>query len=68
MAGPRSFTVKPSRALRKADQIYDTMLMVFDIAREQGVPTYVAADRLAERRIEDIRSMVRTGTAHSFTA
>jgi leucine dehydrogenase len=57
-----------SRARRKADQIYDTMLMVFDIAREQGVPTYVAADRLAERRIEDIRSMVRTGTAHSFTA
>jgi leucine dehydrogenase len=48
------------RALRKADQIYDTTLSVFDIAREQGVPTYVAADRLAERRLADVRALVRT--------
>src|SRR5690606_26126617 len=32
------------RALRKADEIYDTILKVFDIAREEGVPTYLAAD------------------------
>jgi leucine dehydrogenase len=48
------------RALRKADGIYDTVLRVFEIAREQGVPTYVAADRLAERRLADVRSLVRT--------
>ncbi|HEU4628153.1 MAG TPA: Glu/Leu/Phe/Val dehydrogenase dimerization domain-containing protein [Gemmatimonadaceae bacterium] len=48
------------RALRKADQIYDTTLGVFEIAREQGVPTYVAADRLAERRLAEVRSLVRT--------
>src|SRR5690606_32146735 len=46
------------RALRKADEIYDTMLNVFEIAREQSVPTYVAADRLAERRLSDVRSLV----------
>jgi len=49
------------RALRKADQIYDTTLSVFEIAREQGVPTYVAADRLAERRLADVRGLVRCG-------
>ncbi|MDX2182597.1 MAG: Glu/Leu/Phe/Val dehydrogenase [Gemmatimonadaceae bacterium] len=48
------------RALRKADEIYDTVLGVFDIASEQKIPTYVAADRLAERRIESVRAMVRT--------
>ena len=50
----------PERALRKADEIYDTMLSVFEIAAEQGVPTYVAADRLAERRLADVRNLVRT--------
>lgn len=48
------------RALRKADEIFDTTLGVFEIAREQGIPTYVAADRLAVRRIEAVREMVRT--------
>lgn len=48
------------RALRKADEIYDTMLNVFDIAREEGVPSYVAADRLAERRLAGVRALVRT--------
>ncbi|MHB1223923.1 MAG: Glu/Leu/Phe/Val dehydrogenase dimerization domain-containing protein [Gemmatimonadaceae bacterium] len=48
------------RALRKADEIYDTMLNVFQIAREQSVPTYVAADRLAERRLADVRNLVGT--------
>lgn len=48
------------RALRKADEIYDTVLTVFDIAREQGIPTYLAADRLAEQRLEAAHSLVRT--------
>ena len=49
------------RALRKADQIYETTLSVFEIAKEQGIPTYQAADRLAERRLSDVRNLVRTG-------
>ena len=49
-----------ARALRKADEIYDTILKVFAIAKSEGVPTYVAADRLAEQRIKAVGSMVRT--------
>jgi len=43
------------RALDKADDIYDTILKVFDIAEAQHIPTYVAADRLAEQRLEAVR-------------
>jgi leucine dehydrogenase len=39
------------RALDKADDIYDTILKVFDIADEKQIPTYEAADRLAEQRL-----------------
>lgn len=49
-----------ARAFRKADEIYDTVLKVFSIARQDNVPTYVAADRLAEQRISAVGSMVRT--------
>jgi leucine dehydrogenase len=49
-----------ARAFRKADEIYDTVLRVFSIARHDKVPTYVAADRLAEQRIRAVGSMVRT--------
>lgn len=48
------------RALRKADEIFETTLGVFEIAREQGIPTYEAADRLAERRLQAVGSLVRT--------
>lgn len=48
------------RALRKADEIYDTILTVFDIAKEQGIPSYLAADRLAEQRLKAARDLVRT--------
>ena len=49
-----------ARAFRKADEIYDTILKVFAIAKTDRVPTYVAADRLAEQRIKAVGSMVRT--------
>ena len=49
-----------ARAFRKADEIYDTILKVFAIAKSDRVPTYVAADRLAEQRIKAVGSMVRT--------
>jgi leucine dehydrogenase len=39
------------RALRKADDIYDTVLQVFEIAKNDGIRSYEAADRLAERRL-----------------
>jgi leucine dehydrogenase len=49
-----------ARALRKADEIYQTVLGVFEIAKQDGIPTYKAADRLAERRLGAVRGMVRT--------
>ena len=49
-----------ARAFRKADEIYDTVLKVFSIAKQDKVPTYQAADRLAEQRIGKVGSLVRT--------
>jgi leucine dehydrogenase len=43
------------RALDKADDIYDTILRVFDIAEAKRIPTYEAADRLAELRLEEAK-------------
>jgi leucine dehydrogenase len=42
------------RARNKAGEIYDTILTVFEIAKEERIPSYRAADRLAERRIAAI--------------
>jgi len=39
------------RARAKAGEIYDALLRVFEIARDERMPTYRAADRLAEERI-----------------
>ena len=39
------------RARNKAGEIYDTILRVFEIAQEEGISSYRAADRLAEQRI-----------------
>jgi len=48
------------RALRKADEIYQTVLSVFRLAKETGIPTYKAADRVAEQRIQAVRGMIKT--------
>jgi leucine dehydrogenase len=49
-----------ARAFRKADEIYDTILKVFAIAKSQKLPTYQAADHLAEQRIRAVGGMVKT--------
>jgi leucine dehydrogenase len=48
------------RARRKAGEIYDTLLQLFELAKEQGIPTFEAADRLAERRIEQVGTLKRS--------
>ncbi|MEO8198649.1 MAG: Glu/Leu/Phe/Val dehydrogenase dimerization domain-containing protein, partial [Thermoanaerobaculia bacterium] len=45
------------RALRRARGIYDNVLRVFAIARRDGIPTAVAADRMAEGRLADIKAL-----------
>jgi len=38
------------RTLAKTDAIYDTLLSIFEMAKREKIPTYQAADRLAEER------------------
>jgi leucine dehydrogenase len=45
------------RAKRKAQEIYDTILRVFSIASRDGVPSFEAADRLAEERIRSVAAL-----------
>ncbi len=44
-----------NRALRKVEGIYDILGKVYEIAKRDHIPTYVAADRMAEERIESVR-------------
>lgn len=45
------------RAKRKAQEIYDTILRVFSIAERDGIPSFEAADRLAEERIKSVAAL-----------
>ncbi|WP_432355386.1 Leu/Phe/Val dehydrogenase [Sporosarcina sp. A2] len=42
------------RALRKVNTIYETIEKIFAISKRDNIPSYVAADRLAEERIERV--------------
>lgn len=44
------------RAMKKVETIYDNVAKVFAIAKRDHIPTYVAADRLAEERIERLKN------------
>ncbi|OZU90021.1 leucine dehydrogenase [Virgibacillus indicus] len=45
-----------ARAKKKVETIYDSLNKVFEISRRDNIPTYVAADRMAEERIESVRN------------
>jgi leucine dehydrogenase len=47
------------RARKKAGEIHDSMLRLFEIARREKIPTYLAADRLAEQRIASVAGLDR---------
>ncbi len=42
------------RAKRKAGQIYDTLLSIYATAKSQNIPSYQAADHVAEARIRGV--------------
>ncbi|MFB4166415.1 branched-chain amino acid dehydrogenase [Virgibacillus sp. JSM 102003] len=42
------------RAMKKVETIYDSLTRVFEISKRDNVPTYVAADRMAEERIKSV--------------
>jgi leucine dehydrogenase len=41
-----------ARTLAKVDAVYDTLLNIFELAAREKIPTYKAADRLAEERLD----------------
>lgn len=43
------------RAMKKVEQVYNNVERVIEIAKRDGIPTYMAADRMAEERIEKMR-------------
>jgi leucine dehydrogenase len=43
-----------SQSAAKVDEIYDTLLDIFRMAESEDIPTYKAADRLAERRFQNL--------------
>jgi leucine dehydrogenase len=47
------------RAKKKAGEIYETLLRIFDIAKRERIPTYRAADRVAEQRIVAVAGLDR---------
>ena len=44
------------RAMKKVEQLYENIEKVIEISKRDGIPTYVAADRMAEERIEKLRN------------
>lgn len=51
---------RKERALQLTERIYETTTNVIRTARDEGIPTYVAADRIAERRIAAVQGLKRT--------
>lgn len=50
----------PERSRRKAGETYQTLLRIFALAEGESMPTNEAADRLAERRIEESRRLQKS--------
>jgi len=44
------------RAMKKVETIYNSLERVFEIAKRDNITTYVAADRMAEERIQSVRN------------
>ena len=57
---------RPERAKELTERIYDTRIYdtlerVIAISRSDDVPTNVAADRMAEHRLREVRALKRLG-------
>lgn len=44
------------RAMKKVETIYQSVEKIFEISKRDGIPTYLAADRMAEERISKMRN------------
>ncbi|WP_085991954.1 Glu/Leu/Phe/Val family dehydrogenase [Oceanobacillus senegalensis] len=43
------------RVMKKVEIIYDNLKKIYKISKDKNIPTYLAADRMAEHRIESVR-------------
>jgi leucine dehydrogenase len=48
------------RSKRKAGDIYNTLLRIFELAKSEGIGTHAAANKEAERRVREARHLQRT--------
>ena len=48
-----------SKALKEVKGIYNILRNVFDIAKKEDIPTHLASNRLAEKRIEQLATLKR---------
>lgn len=48
-----------SKALKEVKGIYNILKNVFDIAKKEDIPTHLASNRLAEKRIEQLATLKR---------
>lgn len=53
--------VNAERGMNKVSKIYERMKQVIELSKAQNIPTYLAADRLAEERIAHARALKRIG-------
>lgn len=53
--------VNAERGMTKVSKIYERMQQVIALSKSQNVPTYLAADRIAEERIAQARAIKRIG-------
>ena len=48
---------RPERAREMTERVYETTERVISVSREEDIPPHVAADRMAERRLEEVRRL-----------
>lgn len=48
------------RAMKRVETIYDSLTKIFDISKNENIPTYLAANRLAEERIARVSKSRKT--------
>jgi leucine dehydrogenase len=48
------------RSLRKAGEIYNTLIRILELAESEGITTAEASDKVAEQRMENVRYLHRT--------
>ncbi len=56
--------VNTTRGMNKVAKIYERMKQVIEISKAQNIPTYRAADRMAEERIAQARAIKQIGGYH----